>query len=90
MSNTGGEDKDADLNSFVLIGIRILHNCKVFQSAKFVTTDHKLVAKLRIRIRSKKTERLSAYSGIRGICCGMSVAISNRFKIHDTLENNGS
>ena len=53
-SNTGGARKEID---HVLVGgrWRLVQNCRVFRSAEFAGTDHRLlVATLKIRLKSRK------------------------------------
>ena len=53
-ANTGGARKEID---HVLVGgrWRLIQNCRVFRSAEFAGTDHRLlVATLKIRLRSRK------------------------------------
>ncbi len=72
---------------------RILQNCRVYRSAKFFATDHRLVAKQRTRVRSKKVpwcnfprfhlEKL----GDQACTHRYAVAVSHRFGVLDTLED---
>ena len=92
-SNTGGVVKEID-HILVSTRWRILQNCRVFRSAEFFATDHRLVvATLRLQI---KTERISRCHQKRFHLEKLSdeecaheyaVAISNRFDVLRTVED---
>ena len=94
-SNTGGVAKEID---HILVSTRwkLLQNCRVYRSAEFFTTDHRLVvATLKIHIRSKKISRCSPprlhLEKLREPICAQEYAmsVSNRFQVLDTLEDPG-
>ena len=92
-SNAGGVAKEID-HILVSTRWRILQNCRVFRSAEFFATDHRLVvATLRIHIRSKKIPRCNFprlhLEKLRDPTCAheYAVAVSNRFGVLDALED---
>ncbi len=92
-SNAGGVAKEID-HILVSTRWRILQNCRVYRSAEFFATDHRLVvAKLRIHVRSKKVPRCNFprfhLEKLRDPACAHEyvVAVSNRFGVLDTLED---
>ena len=75
-SNAGGVAKEID-HILVSTRWRILQNCRVFRSAEFFATDHRLVvASLKLHIKSRKPPL--------DMC---TVTVSNRFGVLDTLED---
>ena len=73
---------------------RILQSCRVYRSAEFFATDHRLViASLKIHIEPKKISRCNFprlnLEKLRDPACAheYAVAVSNRFGVLDTLED---
>lgn len=94
-SNAGGVAKEID-HILVSTRWRILQNCRVFRSAEFFATDHRLVvATLRIHIRSKKIPRCNSprlhLEKLRDPVCAQeyAVTVSNRFGVLGALEDPG-
>ena len=92
-SNAGGVAKEID-HILVSTRWRILQNCRVYRSAEFFATDHRLlIATLRIHIRSKKIPRCNSprfhLEKLGDPVCAQefAVAVSNRFGVLDTLED---
>ena len=91
-SNAGGVVKEID-HILVSTRWRILQNCRVFRSAEFFATDHRLViATLKIHIRSRKISSLKPscfhLEKLKDPVCAQeyAVAVSNRFEVLGTLE----
>ena len=92
-SNAGGVAKEID-HILVSTRWRILQNCRVYRSAEFFATDHRLVvATLKIHVRSKKIPRCDFprfhLEKLREPACAQeyAVAVSNRFEVLGTLED---
>ena len=92
-SNAGGVAKEID-HILVSTRWRILRNCRVYRSAEFFATDHRLVvATLKIHIRPMKIPRCNSprfhLEKLRDPTCAQeyAVAVSNRFEVLDTLED---
>lgn len=76
---------------------RISQNCRVFRSTELFATDHRLVAKLRIRIRSKAFSRCNPPQfhpeKLKDLACRptqeYAEAVSSRFEVLGTLEDPG-
>ena len=92
-SNAGGVAKEID-HILVSTRWRILQNCRVYRSAEFFATDHRLVvATLQIHVRSKKIPRCDQsrlhLEKLREPACAQeyAVTVSNRFGVLDTLED---
>lgn len=92
-SNAGGVAKEID-HILVSTRWRILKNCRVYRSAEFFATDHRLVvATLRIHVRSKKMSRCRNTTfhldKLREPTCAQeyAVAVSNRFEALSSLED---
>ena len=92
-SNAGGVAKEID-HILVSTRWRILQNCRVFRSAEFFATDHRLViATLKLHVGSRRTPR-SSYpvfhlGKLKDPTCAheYAVAVSNRFEALGTLED---
>ena len=94
-SNAGGVAKEID-HILVSTRWRILKNCRVYRSAEFFATDHRLViATLRIHVKSKKIPRCNSprfhLEKLRDPTCAQeyAVAVSNRFEVLGALEDPG-
>ena len=92
-SNAGGVAKEID-HILVSTRWRILQNCRVYRSAEFFATDHRLVvATLRIRIRSRKLPRCNFpkfhLEKLKDPVCAQeyAVTVSNRFGVLGALED---
>ena len=73
---------------------KIIQNCKVFRSAEFFATDHRLVvASLKLHIKSRKPPRCNHtvfhLEKLRDLTCTQeyAVTVSNRFGALNTLED---
>ena len=91
--NTGGAPKEID---HILISTcwRLLQNCRVFRSAEFFATDHRLVvATLELRLKSRRISRCHQpgfhLEKLRDEECAReyAVAVSNRFEALGALED---
>ena len=92
-SNAGGVAKEID-HILVSTRWRILRNCRVFRSAEFFATDHRLVvATLRLHIKSRKISRCHQtvfhLEKLKDLTCAheYAVTVSNRFSVLDALED---
>ena len=93
-SNTGrGVAKEID-HILVSTRWRILRNCRVYRSAEFFATDHRLViATLRLHIRSQRRSGCNVpalhLDRLKDLQCAeeFSVAVSNRFEVLGSLED---
>ena len=92
-SNAGGVAKEID-HILVSTRWRILQNCRVFRSAEFFATDHRLVvATLRLRIKSRRLSRCNQtvfhLEKLKDLVCAQeyAVAVSNRFNVLGSLED---
>ena len=93
-SNTGrGVAKEID-HILVNTRWRILQNCRVYRSAEFFATDHRLViATLRLHIKSQGLSRGNApalhLDRLKDLQCAeqFSIAVSNRFEVLGALED---
>ena len=92
-SNAGGVAKEID---HILVGTRwrILQNCRVFRSAEFFATDHRLVvATLKLHVKSRRIPRCNHtvfhLEKLKDLTCAheYAVTVSNRFEVLDTLED---
>ena len=91
--NTGGAPKEID---HILISTRwrLLRNCRVFRSAEFLATDHRLVvATLELRLKSRRISRGGQpalhLEKLKDERCAQeyAVAVSNRFEALGALED---
>ena len=92
-SNAGGVAKEID-HILVSTRWRILQNCRVFRSAEFFATDHRLVvATLKLHVRTRMSPRCNHtvfhLERLKDLTCAQeyAVAVSNRFEVLDTLED---
>ena len=91
--NTGGAPKEID---HILISTRwrLLRNCRVFRSAEFFATNHRLVvATLELRLRSRNFSRCCRpglhLEKLKDEACAheYAVEVSNRFEAFGALED---
>ena len=71
---------------------RILQNSRVFQSAEFFATDHRLVlAILKLHVKSRKPPRcdhtIFHLEKLKDLTCAQEYAVSNQFGVLNTLED---
>lgn len=92
-SNAGGVAKEID-HILVSTRWRILQNCRVFRSAEFFATDHRLVvASLRLHVKSRRLSRCNQpafhLEKLKDLACAQeyAVAVSNRFNVLSSLED---
>ena len=91
-TNAGGVAKEID-HILVSTRWRILQNCRVFRSAEFFAIDHRLVASLKLHIKSRKSPRRNNtvfhLEKLKDLTCAQeyAVTVSNRFGVLDTLED---
>ena len=92
-SNTGGVAKEID-HILVDTRWRLLRNCRVFRSAEFFATDHRLVvATLELRLKSRRISRCHQpvfhLERLRNeeVARQYAVAVSNRFEVLGTLQD---
>ncbi|KAG0715745.1 hypothetical protein GWK47_000119 [Chionoecetes opilio] len=92
-SNAGGKAKEID---HILISTRwrILQNCRVYRSAEFFATDHRLVvATLKLYVKSRRISRgnhtVFNLEKLKDLTCAHehAVAVSNRFDVLGALED---
>ena len=92
-SNAGGAAKEID---HILVSTRwkILQNCRVYRSAEFFATDHRLVvATFKLHVKSRKISRCDHnvfhLEKLNDSSCvhEYAVTISDRFEVLDTLED---
>ena len=92
-SNAGGVAKEID-HILVSTRWRILQNCRVFRSAEFFGTDHRLVvATLKLHVRKRRISRCNHtvfhLEKLKDLACAheYAVSVSNRFNVLSTLED---
>ncbi|MEL6802745.1 MAG: reverse transcriptase domain-containing protein, partial [Bacteroidota bacterium] len=92
-SNAGGVAKEID-HILVSTRWRILQNCRVFRSAEFFATDHRLVvATLKLHVKSRRIPRCNDTAfhleKLKDPTCAheYAVTVSNRFNVLSTLED---
>ena len=92
-SNAGGVAKEID-HILVSTRWRILQNCRVYRSAEFFATNHRLVATtLTLHVKSRKISRwdynVFHIEKIKDLSCAheYAVTVSNRFEVLDALED---
>ena len=92
-SNAGNAMKEID-HILVSTRWRILQNCRVYRSAEFFSTDHRLVvATLKLKLKSCSIPRCYSpgfhLERLRDENCAteFAVAVSNRFEVLDSLED---
>ena len=78
----------------VFFPFSFLQNCRVFRSAEFFATDHRLVdASLKLHMKSRKPPRCNHtvfhLEKLKDLTCAheYAVTVSNRFGVLDTLED---
>ena len=92
-SNAGGVAKEID-HILVSTRWRILQNCRVFRSAEFFATDHRLVvATLKLHVKSRRIPRCDHtvfhLEKLKDLACAheYAVTVSNQFEVLGTLED---
>ena len=92
-SNAGGVAKEID-HVLVSTRWRILQNCRVYRSAEFFATDHRLVvATLKLHVKSSKISRCHQtvfhLEKLKDLTCAheYAVTVSNRFSVLGDLED---
>ncbi|KAG0729261.1 Retrovirus-related Pol polyprotein from type-2 retrotransposable element R2DM [Chionoecetes opilio] len=92
-SNAGGVAKEID-HILVSTRWRILQNCRVYWSAEFFGTDHRLVvATLKLHVKSRRISRSNHtvfhLEKLKDLTCAheYAVAVSNRFDVLGALGN---
>ncbi|KAG0716609.1 hypothetical protein GWK47_009246 [Chionoecetes opilio] len=90
-SNAGGVAKEID-HILVSTRWRILQNCRVYRSAEFFGTDHRLVvATLKLHVKSRRISRgnhtVFHLEKLKDLTCAheYAVAVSNRFDVLGAL-----
>ncbi|KAG0730476.1 Transposon TX1 uncharacterized protein [Chionoecetes opilio] len=90
-SNAGGVAKEID-HILVCTRWRILQNCRVYRSAEFFGTDHRLVvATLKLHVKSRRISRgnhtVFHHEKLKDLTCAheYAVAVSNRFDVLGAL-----
>ena len=92
-SNAGGAGREID-HILVSTRWRVLQNCRVYRSAEFFATDHRLVvATLKLRLKTQKISRSYPpgfhLERLREEECAReyAVAVSNRFEVLGSLDD---
>ena len=92
-SNAGGVAKEID-HILVSTRWRILQNCRVYRSAEFFATDHRLVvASLKLHVKSKKlsgcNQPVLHLEKLKDLECAQeyAVSVSNRFEVLGALDD---
>ncbi|KAG0730330.1 Conserved oligomeric Golgi complex subunit 4 [Chionoecetes opilio] len=92
-SNAGGVAKEID-HILVSTRWRILQNCRVYRSAEFFGTDHRLVvATLKLHVKSRRISRgnhtVFHLEKLKDLTCAheYAVAVSNRFDVLGALRD---
>ena len=91
-SNAGGIAEEID-RILVRTRWRIFQNCRVFRSAEFFATDHRLLATLKLHVNSRKISRsdhnVFHLEKVKDSTCAHEYAVTvlNRFEVLDVLKD---